>query len=441
MSISPKARDVLQKEREFTSLGFKLYPSYLKRGKGSALEDIDGRRLIDFASGAAACNLGVCNQEVVDAIKEQADELIYTAMANNENVVLLSEKLAQMAPGQSKKKVYFTLTGSDAMDTAFRLARWYSRKPRMLAFLGGFCGITMGSLSLTGFKKVMYERFFPLVPGVTHVPYPYCYRCPFHLEHPDCGLYCLDYIRNPVLETTTPPEEVGGVVVECMQGDGGVVIPPGNYLPELKQLCEDYGFLFIDDEVATGLGRTGKMWAADHWNIEPDIMALAKPLGSGVPIAAVISRAEIMSWGTTGWAFTHSGHSLGVAAALKTIEIIQRERLPERAAKMGEYLLKKCKELQSRHEIIGDVRGLGLMVGLELVKDRKTKEPAKEEAVKACYRAYEKGVLTWFDGLYSNVFRLMPALTISQEEIDNGVEYLDQAFKDVEAGKVPYPTF
>ena len=385
--------------------------------------------------------MGICNQEVVDAIKGQADELIYTAIANNEKVALLAEKLAEIAPGGSRKKVYFTLTGSDVMDTAFKLARWYSRRPRMIAFLGGFCGITMGSLSLTGFKKVMYERFFPLVPGVTHVPYPYCYRCPFKLEYPDCGLYCLEYIRDPVLATTTPPEEVGGVVVECMQGDGGVVIPPGDYLPKLKRLCEEYGFLFIDDEVATGLGRTGRMFAAEHWNIEPDIMGLAKPLGSGVPIAALIAKAEIMGWGATGWAFTHSGHSLGVAAALKTIEIIQRDRLPERAARLGEYLLKRCKELQGKHELIGDVRGLGLMVGLELVKDRKSKEPAKEEAIKTCYRAYEKGVLTWFDGLYSNVFRLMPALTITEEEIDQGLEGFDMALHDVEAGKVPFPTF
>jgi 4-aminobutyrate aminotransferase len=440
MSVSQKARDLLQREREFTSIGFKLYPSYLKRGKGSNLEDIDGHKLVDFASGAAACNLGICNQEVVDAVKKQADELIYTAIASNDATVLLAEKLARMAPGRSKKRVYFTLTGSDAMDTAFKLVRWYSRKPRVIAFLGGFCGITMGSLSLTGFKKIMYERFFPLVQGVTHVPYPYCYRCPFNVEYPECGLYCLDYIKNPVLETTTPPEEVGAVVVECMQGDGGVVTPPGDYLPKLKRLCEDYGFLFVDDEVATGLGRTGKMWAADHWNIEPDIVAVAKPLGSGVPIAAVISKAEIMEWGTTGWVFTHSGHSLGVAAALKTIEIIERDKLPERAAKTGAYLLKRCKELQSKHDIIGDVRGLGLMIGLELVKDQKTKEPAKEEAVKICYRAYQKGVLTWFDGLYSNVLRLMPSLTISEEEIDKGIECLDEALKDVEKGSVPFPT-
>ena len=385
--------------------------------------------------------MGICNEEVVKAIKDQADELIYTALASNEQVVLLAERLAHVTPGQFKKRVYFTLTGSDAMDTAFKLTRWHSRKPRVIAFLGGFCGITMGSLSLTGFRKVMYERFFPLIPGVTHVPYPYCYRCPFKLEYPECGLYCLDYIRDPVLTTTTPPDEVGGVVVECLQGDGGVVIPPGDYLPKLKRLCEDYGFLFVDDEVATGLGRTGKMFAAEHWNIEPDILAVAKPLGSGVPIAAVISKSEIMSWGTTGWTFTHSGHSLGVAAALKTIEIIERDKLPERAARMGEYLLKRCKELQSKHEMIGDVRGLGLIVGLELVKDLKTKEPAKEEAVKVCYRAYEKGVFTWFDGVYSNVFRLMPALTVTEEEIDNGLERLEDAVKDVEAGKVSLPTF
>jgi 4-aminobutyrate aminotransferase len=441
LSVSSKARDLIQREREFTSLGFKLYPSYLKRGKGSGLEDIDSHKLVDFASGAAVCNVGICNQEVVDAVKKQADELIYTAMAPNETVIMLAEKLARLAPGSFKKRVYFTLTGSDAMDTAFKLARWYSKKPRVIAFYGGFYGITMGSLSLTALKKEMQERFFPLVPGVTHVPYPYCYRCPFGLEYPECGLYCLDYIKSPVLETTTPAKEVGAVVVECVQGDGGVVVPPGDYLPKLKRLCEDYGFLFVDDEVATGLGRTGKVWAADHWNIEPDVVAVAKPLGSGVPIAAVISKAEVMEWGTTGWAFTHSGHSLGVAAALKTIEIIERDRLPEKAAKMGEYLLKRCRELQSRHEIIGDVRGLGLMVGVELVKDRKTKEPAKEESVKACYRAYQKGVLTWFDGVYSNVFRLMPALTISEEEVDKGMECLDEALKDVEAGKVPFPSF
>jgi 4-aminobutyrate aminotransferase len=183
------------------------------------------------------------------------------------------------------------------------------------------------------------------------------------------------------------------------------------------------------------------MFAADHWNLELDILALAKPLGSGLPIGAVISKAEVMGWGSTGWAFTHSGHSLGVAAALKTIEMIDRQNLPERAARSGNYLLKRCRELQRTHEIVGDVRGLGLMVGLELVKDRRTKEPAKEEAVKACYRAYENGLLTWFDGLCSNVFRLMPALTISQEEIDKGSEGLDKALKDVEAGKVPFPTF
>jgi len=328
----------------------------------------------------------------VEAIKKQCDKFIHNTLAYTyyENAVELAKRLVEITPGDFPKRVAYGLSGSDANDGAIKLARSHTGRSKIIAFLKSYHGTTYGALSLSGITLRMKRRLGPLLPDVHHVPFPDCYRCPFKLEHPSCGLHCLDFIEL-LFDTIVPPEEVAALITEPIQGDAGIIVPPDDYLPRLKKLCEDHGILFAAEEVQTGFGRTGKWFAIQHWNVKPDIMILAKAIASGMPLSAVVSKKEIMeSWEAPAHLFTAEGNPVCCAAAIATIDVIKEERLFERATRLGEHTMKRFKEMMSEHEIIGDVRGKGLLIGVDLVKNRKTKEPAVKEALKIDWRCWER---------------------------------------------------
>jgi 4-aminobutyrate aminotransferase len=404
----------------------------VKKAKGVWVEDVDGNRFLDFNAGIAVCNTGHCHPKVVEAIHRQAEQLIhmsgsdfyYEAQSN------LAAKLAEITPGPKEKKVFFGNSGAEAIEAALKLARFHTRRPFILAFLGAFHGRTMGALSLTASKAIFEKGFSPLVPGVTHVPYPYCYRCPYHhYQYPGCSVACVEWIREDLFKRSIPPEEVAAIFVEPIQGEGGYVVPPPEFHKKLYDLAKEFGILFVADEVQSGMGRTGKMMAIEHWGVTPDIFALAKGIASGMPLGAMVSQSEVMDWVRGSHASTFGGNPISCQAALTTIELLE-EGLIQNAAIQGEYLLKNLRDLQKRFHLIGDVRGKGLMIGIEMVRDKKTKEKAIEERDAVIQGCFEKGLLIL--GCGENVIRFSPPLIITQKEADIALTILEEVLKKVE---------
>ncbi|MBC7225480.1 MAG: acetyl ornithine aminotransferase family protein, partial [Anaerolineae bacterium] len=353
------------------------YPFVMAKGRGAEVWDVDGNRFLDFNAGIAVTATGHAHPEVVKAIQEQAEQFIHMSGTDFYYPVQieLAEKLNQISPMEEPTQVFFANSGAESVEAAFKLARYHTGRPRMLAFIGAFHGRSMGALSLTASKYVQRAGFSPLVPGVTHVPYAYCYRCPFNLEYPKCDLHCVTYIEETVFRHYVPPEDVAAIFVEPIQGEGGYVVPPPEYHGRLRELMAKYGILYVADEVQTGFGRTGKWFAIEHWNVEPDIVTVAKGIASGMPLGAMIARKSVMTWGPGAHANTFGGNPVCCAAALATIRLIE-DGLTENARVQGERMMEQLREMQSRHPSIGDVRGKGLMVGVELVLNRETKAPA-----------------------------------------------------------------
>ena len=316
------------------------------------------------------------------------------------------------------------------MEAAIKLAKWHTRKHRFLAFIGSFHGRTLGTLSLTASKAVQQRHFFPTLPGVTHVPYPYCYRCPFNQTYPECGYWCVDFIDEFVLQKYVPPEETAAVVFEPILGEGGYVIPPQEYFKRLKRLTDKYGLLLIDDEVQTGVGRTGRWFAIENWEVVPDIVCISKAIASGLPLGATVARAELMDWEAGSHANTFGGNPVACTAALAVIDIIKNERLLENASNQGNYIVKRLKEMQEKYSLIGDVRGKGLMIGLEIVRNRDTKEPGIKEAKEIVLRSWQRGVAALTCGV--STVRIFPPLTITRDLVDSGLEIVEGAIKEVE---------
>ncbi|MGA2464540.1 MAG: acetyl ornithine aminotransferase family protein [Thermodesulfobacteriota bacterium] len=429
----PRARRILERDQKFISQSYtRAYPLVVKKAKGVWVEDVDGNRFLDFNSGIAVCNTGHCHPRVVEAIHRQAEQLIhmsgsdfyYEAQSN------LAAKLAEITPGPKEKKVFFGNSGAEAIEAALKLARFHTRRPFILAFLGAFHGRTMGALSLTASKAIFEKGFSPLVPGVTHVPYPYCYRCPYHhYQYPGCSVACVEWIREDLFKRSIPPEEVAAIFVEPIQGEGGYVVPPPEFHKKLYDLAKEFGILFVADEVQSGMGRTGKMMAIEHWGVTPDIFALAKGIASGMPLGAMVSQSEVMDWVRGSHASTFGGNPISCQAALTTIELLE-EGLIQNAAIQGEYLLKNLRDLQKRFHLIGDVRGKGLMIGIEMVRDKKTKEKAIEERNTVIQGCFEKGLLIL--GCGENVIRFSPPLIITQKEADIALSILEEVLKKVE---------
>ena len=422
----PKARKIIDLDKKYLSLSYtRDWPLAIARGRGVTVEDPDGNRFLDFCAGIAVCSTGHAHPKVVAAIKRQASKFLHMCGTDfyYEPQARLAAKLAGVAPGRGHHRVHFTNSGAEAVEAAFKLARYRTGRTRVLAFLGAFHGRTFGALSLTGSKVVQRAHFAPLVPEVHHVPYGYCYRCAYNLKYPACGLHCVNYIEETLFARTVPAEEVAGCFVEPIQGEGGYVVPPPGYHQHLKRLCEQHGILYIADEVQSGIGRTGKMFAVEHWGVEPDIICLAKGLASGMPLGAMIAREAVMNWKAGAHGSTFGGNPVGCAAALATIELVQRG-LAANAEKVGAHLLARLKELAERHLSIGDVRGLGLMCGVELVTDRQSKKPDKTLRDRVTTGCFESGLIIL--GCGESTVRFCPALVITRAEIDTGVDIFDR---------------
>jgi len=428
----PKAKAWVEKDTAAISPSYtRSYPFVMDHGQGSEVWDVDGNRFIDFNAGIAVTATGHAHPTVVKAIQEQAEKFIHMSGTDFYYPVQikLAEKLNALAPIEEETQVFFTNSGTESVEAAFKLARYYTGRPRMLAFIGGFHGRSMGALSLTASKYVQRQGFAPLVPGVTHVPYGYCYRCPFNLKYPHCDIACVDYIENTVFKTIVPAGEVAAIFVEPIQGEGGYVVPPPEWHGRLKALMEKYGILYVADEVQTGFGRTGKMFAMEHWGVEPDIVTLAKGIASGMPIGAMVARKSLMIWPPGAHGATFGGNPVCSAAALATISLIE-DSFMENAALMGQRMMDRLNEIADDHPSIGDVRGKGLMIGIELVKDKATKERAPELRNEVIQRVFEKGLLLL--GCGPNTARFMPALNIPQDIADEGLAIFEETLTEVE---------
>jgi 4-aminobutyrate aminotransferase len=411
----------------------RIYPLVVEQASGAMVEDVDGNRYLDFTAGIAVVATGHSHPKVIAAIRKQAERFLHMSGTDfyYPAQVKLAEAMDRIAPGTGPKRTFFSNSGAEAMEAAFKLARYRTRRPLTLAFQGAFHGRTMGALSLTGSKAAQRRHFSPLVPGVTHVPYANCYRCPYGLTYPSCKMHCVTVIRDQYFKSVVPPEDVAAIVVEPIQGEGGVVVPPPEFHSMLAELAHEFGILYVVDEVQTGMGRTGKMFACEHWGITPDIMAVGKGIASGLPMGATVASVDVMTWPAGSHANTFGGNPTACEAALVTIELLE-EKLVANAEAVGGYLLRELRKLQSRHRLIGDVRGKGLMIGIECVRDRETKEMAIEERNDIVQRCFRKGLLLL--GAGQSVIRLVPPLMITKRDADVALEILDVVLAEVEHG-------
>lgn len=429
----PKAREFVKKDESLISPSYgRFYPLVVESGTGCIVKDVDGNEFIDFNSGLVCLNVGHSHPKVVAAIKKQCDRFLHYSNTDfyYDEVITLAGKLAEIAPGNFEKKVYFGNSGAEAVEASVKLAKWHTRKQLFIGFISAFHGRTIGALSFTASKPTQKRYFFPLMPGVTHVPYPYCYRCPFKLTYPDCHYWCVDFIDEHVLQKYVPPEDTAAILYEPIQGEGGYVVPPPEYPQRLKKLADKYGLLLIDDEVQAGMGRTGKWFAIEHWNVEPDIVCSAKALAAGLPLGATIANAKIMDWVAGSHASTFGGNPLSCAAANTVIDVVKEERLLENATKQGAYILKRLEELKEKSEIVGDVRGKGLMIGLEIVENKEDKKPAPEKVKEIMLRSWKRGVAVITCG--ASTVRIAPPLIITRELVDAALDIIEDTVKEVE---------
>jgi 4-aminobutyrate aminotransferase len=416
------------------SLKIRFYPISVKSAKGTRIIDHSGKEYLDLAAGWAVAGIGYGHKRVSQKIKEKYETLSFTSQlsAPEPTMVSLAEKLIDITPGDFTKKVWFGHSGSDANDCIAKLVPLQKNRTRMISFMGSYHGQTMGSLSLSGHPA---QARFIGSGNVVKIPYPNPYRPPFG-ETEQLTEQVIQYLEQEVFKTICPPEDTAGIIIEGIQSDGGLIVPPADFLPRLQEVCKRYGINLIFDEVKVGLGRTGRWFSFEHSGIVPDAVVLGKSLGGGLPISAVVARKEILDVGTGIHMFTTSGNPVSCTASLETLTIIEDENLIENARTNGQYFINRLKELQEKYECIGDVRGKGLAIGVELVQDRLTKNPAAEKTAAICYRCYELGVLLFYVGIHSNVIEITPPLTINKEEIDQAMAILDQSFTDLQENKI-----
>jgi len=430
----PKARAAVEADDRLISPSYtRSYPLVAKRGRGARIEDVDGNEFLDFAAGIAVVSTGHCHPEVVAAIQKQAAELIHISGTDfyDEHLTDLAARLSEVAPMRGPHRVFYGNSGAEAIECALKVARYHTGRQQIIAFFGAFHGRTMGALSLTGSKPQQKRRFSPLVPGVTHVRYPYVYRgCAGGPQAEEAfSLGCARYIEEKLFKTILPPEEVAAIFVEAIQGEGGFVPAPANFLRELRAICDRHGILLVADEVQSGCGRTGKWWAIEHSGVEPDIVCLAKGIASGMPLGVCMTRAEIMDWKPGSHASTFGGNPVSIAAALATMDIIEREGLAN-AARVGEFIFERVSGWKQSHPSVGDVRGRGLMIGLEIVKDKATREPAAGLRNRIETLAFERGLVLL--GCGESSLRLSPPLIVSKEEATVALDILEDALTTAE---------
>jgi 4-aminobutyrate aminotransferase/(S)-3-amino-2-methylpropionate transaminase len=429
----PEQLDVVEAYNRYviTSCVSKVEPVVVSSGSGATITDLSGKQYVDCFSGISVVNVGHCNPKVVEAAKKQLDRLIHACayVYYLEPVARLGEKLAQIAPG-GLEKTFFSNSGAEAIECGLKLARKFTKKHEIIALMRSFHGRTFGTLSVTGQSGRRSYSMGPYLGSVAFAPTPYCYRCPLGLEYPRCGIQCAKMIEDVIRYSTS--NNVAAFIAEPLLGEGGIIVPPIEYFHEVKKILERYGILFVADEVQTGFARTGKLFAIEHYGVTPDIMCFAKAIAAGLPLGACTTRREIADAFEPGdHLSTFGGNPVCCAAALANIEYIQEEDLASRASKQGEYVMRRLDELKDKHQLIGEVRGKGLMIGIELVKDRQTKEAAASETVKIRELCRQKGVLVGHGGTLGNVLRIQPPLVISQSQLDTAIEAIDQSLDEI----------
>jgi 4-aminobutyrate aminotransferase len=426
----PQALQWVKRDHDAISPSYtRQYPFVMQSGKGLVVTDVDGNRYLDFTSGIAVTATGHCHPKVVKAIRAQAGQFIHMSGTDfyYPQEVLLAERLSVLAGGDCKS--FFTNSGTESIEAAMKLARYVTRRPYFISFLGSFHGRTFGALSLTGSKAVHKNRFGPFLPTVLHVPYPNPYRPPTGISPDRCGEYVLDMIRNQLCFHLIAPEEVAAIFVEPIQGEGGYILPPNDFLSGLLKLAHAFGILLVVDEVQSGIGRTGKMFAYEHFGIQPDIMALAKGIASGLPLGAMVASSTLMHWEPGAHANTFGGNPIACEAARVTLDLVENG-LMQNAEKIGAFMISRLKKMQEGHRLIGDVRGLGLMIGIELVQDRVSKEPAISERSQIIQRCFERGLLIL--GCGRSTIRFAPPLTIKRKEADTALAIFEEVLTEIE---------
>jgi 4-aminobutyrate aminotransferase len=430
----PLGREIVREDHQYVTPSYPR-PSWklvVERAEGVWVEDVDGNIFLDCNAGVAVCSTGHCHPEVVRAIQEQAARLIHMCGTDYyyRHMPELARKLDEITPVPSPTRTHFANSGTEAVETALKLAMHATGREKFIAFFNSFHGRTLGSLSLTSSKVAQRRGFHRQLLDVTHVPYPNPFRDPFTGERSDAATVsrrCLDWIEQRLFKTTTPPEEVAGIVVECVQGEGGYVPAPQEFLQGLRRICDEHGILLIVDEVQSGMGRTGRMFASEHYDLKPDIVTIAKGIASGLPLGACVARAELMDWKPGAHASTFGGNPVAIAAALKTIELLERELIAN-SAEVGAYLEAGLRKLMQKHDCIGDVRGLGMMLGVEFVTDSTSLAPAPELRDRVERACYERGLIIL--GAGTNTIRWSPPLILTRENADVALEIFDQAISD-----------
>jgi 4-aminobutyrate aminotransferase len=427
----PKAQRIIASDARYISPSYtRSYPLVAQRAAGAIVEDVDGNRFLDFSAGIAVTATGHCHPDVVRAIQTQAESLIHMSGTDFYYSLMpdLARKLESLMPGGGAWRCFFGNSGAEAIEAAMKLARYKTGRWQFIAMQSAFHGRTMGALSLTSSKPVQRRGFGPLVPGVTHIPYANCYRCPFNLEQQTCGTACAAYLEDVVFKTTVNPDEVAAIVIETVQGEGGYVVPPQDFLSGLQDIARKHGILIIADEVQCGMGRTGKMFAFEHFDFHPDIVALAKGIASGMPLGVMMARADVMDWPPGAHASTFGGNPVCLAAAMETVRLLE-EQYVANSATIGAFMKSRLEELIAKHGAIGDVRGLGLMLGVEIVKDRRSRDkvPAMRDAV--VDECFNRGLLLL--GAGPSTVRFSPPLMINQEQAAFAVATFSEAVASV----------
>jgi 4-aminobutyrate aminotransferase len=430
----PNAKRVLASDQKYISPSYtRSYPLVAKSGCGVVVTDVDGNEFYDFSAGIAVTSTGHCHPHVVAAIQKQAAELIHMSGTDfyYENMVTLAERLSKIAPMPGPHKIYYGNSGAEAIECALKLARYHTKRQNVIAFFGAFHGRTMGALSLTASKPQQRRRFAPLVPGVTHVRYPDVYRgCAGGQQDAEAfALGCARFIEEKLFKTVLAPEEVAAIFVEPVQGEGGYVVAPTIFMQELRRICDRHGIMLVVDEIQSGMGRTGKWWAVQHTGVEPDMICIAKGIASGMPLGITLTRSEIMDWVPGSHASTFGGNPVCVAAALATLDVIEKENLLDHATEVGAHMMKRMSNWPAKLKLVGDVRGRGLMIGVDIVRDKTTKEYGAAERDLIVEKAFEHGVL--FLGCGPSTIRLCPPLVVTKEEADVALDVLEECIRQV----------
>jgi diaminobutyrate-2-oxoglutarate transaminase len=429
---------LLEKQKIFDSntVNYPLdYPTAWEAARGATLKDVDGNIYIDLYAGVGVLNVGHSNPVVLEAVKAQADKMIHALDIPTEPRIRLLEKLVEIAPGKLKEncKVFLgSPAGTDAIEAALKLAKWVTRRTGIIAFEGGYHGQTAGALALT--SKIKFKLHTPiLMPGIVRVPYAYCYRCVFEKEYPECGLTCLRYIEHLFEDPDSGVLDIAAMVMEPIQGEGGIIVPPNEFVQGIRQICDEHQVLLIFDEIQTGFGRTGKMFACEHSNVTPDIITISKSLGGiGLPIAGIIYKKELDTWAPGTYVGTFRGNVLACVAGSVAITYMQEKRLLKHAERLGKEIFDRLSELAEKSRIIGEVRGRGLFIGVEFVEDKKTKKPGVDLVKIVQTKCFERGVILWKGGHYGNVIRFLPPLVITEELINKAIDIFIDVVEEVE---------